>query len=89
MLKYCSGVPNQLAMCLLLMAAYCLNVFLIEHRQDKGYVTGILDDSNTAFHCYSWGAVISLMAHFAYVWIVPYRVQELKAEEKFAFNPRS
>ncbi len=40
MLKYTAGVPNQLAMCLLMMAAYCLNIFLIEHRQDKGYVTG-------------------------------------------------
>jgi len=36
MLKYAAGVPNQLAMCLLMMASYCLNVFLIEHRQDKG-----------------------------------------------------
>merc|ERR1711998_649080 len=87
-LKYCADVPNQLAMCLLMMAAYCLNVFLIEHRQDKGFATGIQDDSNTAFHCYTWGACISLVAHFIYVVLVPNRVQELKQEEKFKFNPR-
>ena len=74
--------------CLLLMAAYCLNVFLIEHRQDKGFVTGILDDSNTAFHCYSWGAGLSLVGHFAYTVNIPNRLTELKGEERFKFQSR-
>jgi len=88
MLKYTTGVPNQIAMCLLMMASYCLNVFLIEHRQDKGFVTGIMDDSNTAFHCYTWGAGVSLLAHFAYTWYVPSRIDELKNEDRFRFQPR-
>merc|ERR1712028_260158 len=40
MLKYLGGVPNMLAITLLCFSSYCLNVFLIEHRQDKGVVTG-------------------------------------------------
>ena len=40
MLKYLGSVPNMLSVTLLCFSSYCLNVFLIEHRQDKGVVTG-------------------------------------------------
>merc|ERR1712159_705016 len=66
MLKYVAGAPNCMAMCLMMFSAYCLNIWTIEHRQDKGFATGILDDSNTAFSCYLSGAICSLAAHLYY-----------------------
>eukprot|EP00658_Telonema_sp_P-2_P019060 TRINITY_DN17477_c0_g1_i1.p1 TRINITY_DN17477_c0_g1~~TRINITY_DN17477_c0_g1_i1.p1 ORF type:complete len:192 (-),score=63.67 TRINITY_DN17477_c0_g1_i1:217-792(-) len=80
MLKYLGSVPNMLAICLLCFSSYCLNVFLIEHRQDKGVVTGILDDSGTAFQCFTTGAAVCVFSHLVYMIAIPSRVMELKAE---------
>merc|ERR1711935_77143 len=81
MLKYVGSVPNMLAICLLLFSSYCLNVFLIEHRQDTGIVTGIVDDSGTAFKCFTSGAAICVVSHLIYMMTIPGRVMELKAEK--------
>merc|ERR1711998_564783 len=83
-LKFVGGAPNMTAIVILMFSAYCLNVWTIEHRQDKGFATGILDDSNTAFNCYIAGAVFCLFAHFFYLWNIPTRVAELKAAEQHA-----
>merc|ERR1712086_223127 len=80
MLKYLGSVPNMLSVTLLCFSSYCLNVFLIEHRQDKGVVTGILDDSGTAFQCFTTGAVITVCCHLVYMVTIPNRLMELKAE---------
>ena len=48
---------------------------------NQGYVTGILDDSNMAFQCYSMGAALSVIGHMAYAYYVPQRIIELKAED--------
>merc|ERR1711966_333889 len=74
MLKYIGGAPNSMAICLLLFTAYALNIWTIEHRQDKGFATGILDDSQTAFHFYVAGAAFCIFAHFFYLWNIPTRV---------------
>merc|ERR1712216_722287 len=80
-LIFVGGAPNMTAIVILMFSAYCLNVWTIEHRQDKGFATGILDDSNTAFNCYIAGAVFCLFAHFFYLWNIPSRCVELKATE--------
>merc|ERR1712196_551715 len=81
LLKYVGGAPNMTAIVILMFSAYCLNVWTIEHRQDRGFATGILDDSNTAFNCYIAGAVFCLFAHFFYLWNIPARCAELKATD--------
>merc|ERR1711988_53611 len=80
-LKFAGGAPNMTAIVIMMFSAYCLNVWTIEHRQDKGFATGILDDSNTAFNCYIAGAVFCLFAHFFYLWHIPSRVAYLKSTD--------
>merc|ERR1712216_1070988 len=81
LLKFVGGAPNMTAIVMLMFSAYCLNVWTIEHRQDKGFSTGILDDSNTAFNCYIAGAIFCLFAHFFYLWHIPSRAAYLKSTE--------
>jgi len=80
-LEFAGGAPNMTAIVMLMFSGYCLNVWTIEHRQDKGFATGILDDSNTAFNCYIAGAVFCLFTHFFYLWNIPARCMELKHSE--------
>merc|ERR1711871_869200 len=79
--KFVGGSPNMTAIVILMFSAYSLNVWTIEHRQDMGFATGILDDSNTAFNCYIAGAIFCLFAHFFYMWNLPARCAELKAAD--------
>eukprot|EP00656_Telonema_subtile_P000567 TRINITY_DN1025_c0_g1_i1.p1 TRINITY_DN1025_c0_g1~~TRINITY_DN1025_c0_g1_i1.p1 ORF type:complete len:154 (-),score=7.09 TRINITY_DN1025_c0_g1_i1:307-768(-) len=78
MLKYVGGAPNSMVICLVMFSAYCLNIWTLEHRQDKGFATGILDDSNTAFACYLAGSICCLIAHFYYHVRIASRIAELK-----------
>merc|ERR1711964_544630 len=76
MIKYVGGAPNSMAICLLLFSCYCLNIWTIEHRQDTGFATGILDDSNTGFSCYLAGTICSVASHLYYMSRVSSRIEE-------------